>query len=83
MAITKFTGRHDFLSNFYPCLIYYEAISYPSVEHAYQAAKTDNLDIRRTIARALSPAKAKKLGRCVELRADWELVKIPIMFELL
>jgi len=38
-AIDQFRGRYEFLSNFYPAPVHYDGITYPSAEHAYQAAK--------------------------------------------
>jgi predicted NAD-dependent protein-ADP-ribosyltransferase YbiA (DUF1768 family) len=40
------------LSNFYPCTIEYEGITYPSSEHAYQAAKTQSIHEQNEIAKA-------------------------------
>ena len=39
-TIDKFKNEHEFLSNFYPSPITIEDITYPTVEHAFQAAKT-------------------------------------------
>ena len=39
MAITSFTGRWRFLSNFYPAKIKYRGIEYPTVEHFYVSQK--------------------------------------------
>ena len=38
--ITEFRGENQYLSNFYPCLINFRKIAYPSAEHAFQAQKT-------------------------------------------
>jgi ribA/ribD-fused uncharacterized protein len=81
--ITSFKGAYSFLSNFYSVEIEYDGIVYPSVEHAYQAAKTDDLEYRSMIAEASTPAKAKKLGSIVPLRHHWDLVKITVMKKLL
>ena len=37
--IKEFRGAYRFLSNFYPCNIEWLGHTYPSVEHAFQAAK--------------------------------------------
>ena len=49
-AILAFTAEHRYLSNFYPSVIRAEGISYPTVEHAFQAAKTTDTGLRRKIA---------------------------------
>lgn len=80
--ITSFSGTYDFLSNFYPCTIPYEGIIYPSVEHAYQAAKTLDQSIRMEFL-PLNAAQAKRKGRKIKLRADWNDVKLIIMYQLI
>jgi N-glycosidase YbiA len=77
--IDSFEGEYGFLSNFYPCRIYYNGLWYPSVEHAYQAAKTADLDERIRVQSAKTAGKAKRLGKSVTLRPDWEEVKLEIM----
>lgn len=82
-VIDGFNGEYRFLSNFYiheP--INFEGEDYPTVEHAYQAAKTLDPALRATIA-ALTPAKAKSAGRNVIVRSDWEDIKLSIMLTLL
>jgi ribA/ribD-fused uncharacterized protein len=77
--IESFSGDFRFLSNFWPCTINFEGLIFPSVEHAYQAAKTLDLNTREEIRIAKTPGIAKKLGKKVELRKDWNLVKISVM----
>lgn len=77
------SGQWAFLSNFYACLIDYEGQRYPSVEHAYQAAKTLDAEQRREIACAPSPGQAKRAGSRVTLRPDWEAIRAGVMSELL
>jgi ribA/ribD-fused uncharacterized protein len=81
--IVRFSGDNRFLSNFYPAIVTLGMLQYSTVEHAYQAAKTLNSSQRRTIRYAESPGAAKKLGSKVDLRSDWERVKVGIMRTLL
>lgn len=81
-AITRFHGEHDYLSNFYPCVITWDGVDYSTVEHAFQAAKTDDPDQRYQVQIAPTPAQAKRVGRRVSLRPDWETVKFSIMEDL-
>jgi N-glycosidase YbiA len=81
--IDSFSGEFHFLSNFSPSVVHYENMEFRSVEHAYQAAKSLDENIRVKIRDAKSPAAAKKMGGSVKLRADWEGIKLNIMFELL
>lgn len=85
IAITKFNKEtgYGFLSNFHTGTIYVEGLAYPSVEHAYQAYKTLDVASRELIRKSKSPAEAKKLGRCLPLREDWDSVKIDLMREFI
>lgn len=77
--ILEFEGKYDFLSNFYPSPIFYDGITYPTNEHFFQAMKTLDQEEREKIAAADTPGKAKRLGRNVQLRADWEQIKVDVM----
>jgi ribA/ribD-fused uncharacterized protein len=81
--IAKFEGKDAFLSNFASSPINYEGITYPTVEHAFQAAKTLSTEERATIAAMATPGQAKRAGRRVSLRSDWETVKFSVMEECL
>lgn len=86
--IKGFFPPHRFLSNFEPCTIVFEGMTFPSVEHAYQAAKSLDLSIRRYIANQPSPATAKRLGKApsrggvVVQRKDWGKIRLGIMEQL-
>lgn len=78
--INRFDGDFAFLSNFFPSVIIGEdEIIYPSVEHYFQAQKTLDLVQRQMIAEAKSPGVAKRMGRRVALRSDWEEIKDKVM----
>lgn len=81
-TINKFDGQWRFLSNFSPSIIKYEGIEYPTIEHAFQAAKTLDVSLRQRIAEFKTPGESKRLGRQLKLRSDWEQVKDGIMLEL-
>jgi len=81
--ITEFRGKYAFLSNFYPCAVEYEGLIFPTVEHAYQAAKTLNLGERLAIRNCETPGKAKRMGRAVTLRKNWNSIKLDVMLGLL
>lgn len=72
-----------FLSNFYPSSITYEGLTFISSEHAYQAAKTTDIDIRKLIQTCSSAGQAKKQGGNIKLREGWNQMKQDIMYELL
>lgn len=77
--ISEFKGNYRFLSNFWHASIVFEGVTYPTTEHAYQAAKTLDMTKRQEIAQLSTPGEAKKAGRSVDLRDDWEDVKLGIM----
>jgi hypothetical protein len=77
--IDSFTGDNFFLSNFYPACIKVEGIAFPTVEHAYQYAKTLIQNEQIAILTAPTPGAAKRLGKTVTLRADWEMIKEEVM----
>ncbi len=82
MAIKEFQGEHRFLSNFWPAEVELDGIKYPTIEHAYQAAKTLDEERRKVIQAQTTPGEAKRAGRKVKIRPDWEDVKIGIMLDL-
>ncbi len=79
--ITDFRDERAFLSNFHPSEVELDPgdgvplARFPTVEHAFQAAKTLSHEERLRIAALPTPAQAKRAGRRVALRADWEQVK--------
>jgi N-glycosidase YbiA len=83
--IDSFTGDFNFLSNFYPCQVTLDDVEYPSVEHAYQAAKTLDKKSRKPFHKRPLPsaAESKKMGRKLSIREDWESVKLQVMEDLL
>ena len=78
--IDFFRGRYYFLSNFYDAPTAYEGVIYPTSEHAYQAAKTFDLEARKLFLNGISAGQAKKLGRNIPMRPDWNTVRVNIMF---
>jgi len=79
--IRGFPGEYQYLSNFYPYRIVFKDLVFDNVEAAFQAAKCQNFSDRRMFV-GIAGADAKKLGRRVKLRSDWESIKIPIMAKL-
>jgi len=78
--IDNFRGQYRFLSNFYPVSICYNGITYPSVEHYFQAQKTDDKAIRRIIAGLKTPGEAKRKGRTLLLVPKWDSIKVIVMY---
>ena len=78
-----FSGEYEFLCNFHQRSFEFEGRTYPSSEHAFQAAKTLQDHEKDGIAGAFTPSLAKRLGRHVKLRPDWEKIKIDVMRSVL
>lgn len=85
MAIDKFRGQYNFLSNFSNSVITMpDGITYPSVEHAFQAYKSWSFKERERIAALKTPTEAKSAGRNIkDFREDWNTVRISVMYECL
>jgi hypothetical protein len=79
MAIERFDGGYKFLSNPWPCRVTLDGITYPSAEHAFHAYKTRDLAVRARFAALATWREAKRLGRSVELRSDWDRARKPVM----
>ncbi len=81
--IAEFRGAWTRLSNYSLCSVWFDGHIYASVEHAYQAAKTHVAEERTAIRHLPTPNQAKKAGKVVTIRPDWEDVKVSVMRELL
>ena len=81
--IDSFDGEYEFLSNFYEKPIHYNRRGWMTAEHAFQGAKCCTESDENRIQGAKTPGQAKRLGRKVLLRHDWEAVKLQIMFDIL
>ena len=81
--ITSFFGEYRFLSNFWPCEVFLDGMLFKSVEHAYVAAKTEDLMLRSIIQNVQTPSQAKQYGKTLKLRNDWDIIKLHIMRNLL
>lgn len=78
VKIDSFRDDYFFLSNFYLCKVTIGGITYGSAEAAFQAQKVlDNEEKKKFVD--ITPLQAKRLGKKVKLREDWEEVKVDIM----
>lgn len=79
--IDRFDGEYFFLSNFEDSSITYDGITYKNAEAAFHAQKVFDTEKKKEFSN-LNPSEAKRLGRRVKLRSDWESVKVDIMTDL-
>jgi hypothetical protein len=70
-------------SNFYPGPFNIEESMWPTTEHYFAAMKTFDKEQREAIRNAPTPLDAKRMGRVVTLRDDWEDVKYQVMLDAL
>lgn len=82
-VISQFTGEYRWLSNFWYCNVVMEGWLYKTAEHAYQAYKTLDEEERKYIRYLRTPGEAKRAGKLITLRPDWEEIKIPAMLWVL
>lgn len=80
--ITQFRGPYQWLSNFWAVPVVFDGVTYPCVENAYQAAKTLDQVQRQQFVGATAGA-AKRMGRSLTVRPDWDAVKLQVMEDLL
>ena len=82
-------NQYEFLSNFYACDTFYaneltgpEGMVFKTSEHAFQAAKATTLEDMRYVALARTPGEAKRRGRSIPFRSDWDEIKDQVMYEI-
>ena len=81
MKIDHFRGEYAFLSNFWEAPVLYQDLIYGSNEAAFQAQKCRTQHEKYAFTE-MRPARAKKEGRLLDLRSDWEAVKVTVMEEI-
>ena len=79
--INRFKNEYFFLCNFYEIPVEFDGIVYQNNEAAFQAQKTLDSKLRQEFAN-LNPSDAKRKGRSIALRPDWEDVKEPLMYAI-
>jgi ribA/ribD-fused uncharacterized protein len=82
-AILEFKDEFRWLSNFWPCRVIFEGLEFDSVEAAYVAAKTKDINLRKAVQKLRTSGECKRFGRSIDLRHDWNDVRIDIMTNLI
>lgn len=78
-TIYIFKNEYYFLSNFYLCKIEINGLVFDNAEAAFHSFKND---LYKKEFVGLSASMAKRYGRRVSLRSDWEEVKDDIMYNV-
>jgi ribA/ribD-fused uncharacterized protein len=81
--INGFFGEYRWLSNFYDADIVYEDIYFPSVEHAYVYSKYNTKPKELTQFLELTSGQVKRLGKTIDIRSDFDEIKVDVMAELI
>jgi ribA/ribD-fused uncharacterized protein len=82
--VQAFRGDYNYLSNFWLVDVEYNGVVYPSVEHAYMSAKSDDPQWKSYCAnRNISPSDVKKNSTHVRLVNNWNRLKLVVMEECL
>ena len=84
-AILFYEREFYMFSNFSAFAVKYDGDMWPTAEHAYQAKKFYDFDIRDKIKSARSAQEAKQIAKVFEheIRDDWEEVKLRAMEEII
>lgn len=92
IIIDDFRGDYRWLSNYHLVKVqlgapFIDDVTYPSTEHAYQAAKSDDPAYRAAILACPKPGDAKRLSATPESKAltrpDWQQHSLGVMLDLL
>jgi ribA/ribD-fused uncharacterized protein len=79
MKIKRFMGGYRFLSNFFVCPVMIDGVLWKSTEHYYQAMKSEDETYQEEVRILPTPGKAKRMGKAVKLRSDWDEVRDEVM----
>lgn len=83
IPVTCFDGDCKFLSNFSRDSFEWRGILWDTSEHAYQAVKTTTDEELDWVWTADGPGEAKRRGRAIRCRDDWEDIKEEVMLDIL
>lgn len=78
----RFRNEYWFLSNMYECELSVNGMKFKSLESAFQAFKSKDLEERKRFC-DLNGFESKKLGRRIKLRSDWNEIKLEVMKRLI
>lgn len=81
-----FSGKEDFLSNFYPCPVTYNGWTFKTAEAAFQAQKEPTEEHLKKLSELETGNQAKAYGgkkaKKMKPRPDWDEVRFGIMEEI-
>lgn len=80
MKIAFNKNNYPQFSNFHPCKIEFDGNTWETVENIFQSRKTLDKEEQLSFLN-IKPNIAKRKGRQVKMRPDWEAVKKDVMYE--
>ena len=80
--INKFAGEYAFLSMSYRYPTEYKGVTFPSLEHAYHAMKSDNPADWERLSGYIRPVNVRAASRTIKMRSDWNMIRDSILLEL-
>lgn len=80
-VISDFSGRNRWLSNFATGEVTVYGYTFQNREAAFQAMKSTDPQVQEKFLH-LTGSAAKKLGRTIKLRNDWEEIKEVVMYNV-
>jgi len=81
--IDSFTDYYEFLHNNFYTPVYYECMLFPSVTHAYQAARSNDERTRKAILNAENLKTVLNIARRIEDSDNWNIRRLKIMEHLI
>lgn len=80
--IKEFQNEFRWLSNFAPVKIVLDGVQYPSIEHAYMSAKSDDVEWKKFCSNSNNKAgDVKRQSRTIRLKDNWKDIKLDVMAE--
>jgi ribA/ribD-fused uncharacterized protein len=80
-VINEFRGPTRWLSNFESAEVTIDGKTYATNEHYFQACKAVTEMGHENVRTCATPAEAKRVGRLITCRPDWEEVKNAVMLK--
>lgn len=78
--IKEFQNEFRWLSNFAPVKIVLDGVEFPSIEHAYMSAKSDDAEWKKFCSNPINKAgDVKKQVRNIKIKENWNDIKLDVM----
>jgi len=79
--VKGFFGEYRWLSNYHSCGILHKGLGFNSTEAAYQASKTNNIEVAKTYQN-MTAAESKNASKLLTPPKNWHDVKFNVMAQL-